>query len=196
MIEFKIENKDNRDVLSYTDYKTDGSKVEGQVKNPNNGDVLDPELFLNLFKDKKPAESYERASSYNDSYCRLYAFNPNVSSSTNAVKVSIKKNSNKYQNYCNELEDMSYSVNLENSKVAKDNRLKNFASFVAVTTTAGLVAASIALAVLVADHGYDINSTISDLKNHKVASEINTMQTTSDAFNQMIDDGAYHASRK
>lgn len=197
MVEFKIHNQDQKDVLSYTDYKADGSNIEGQVKNPINDDILDPELFLKLFQDKRPAESYERANSYNDAFQRLYTFNPEVASSTNAVKISVSQDSYNYDKYCNQLDDITYGVNLENSKEAKNNHLVNFKSAVAMVAIAGIAISSIAFGTLIADHHYDIGETIDALENSKSVSEINTMQTTNEAFNQMVDDGeGYHAARR
>jgi len=196
MVEFRIENNNNKDVLSYIDYKTDGSKVSGQVENPNTKDPLDPELFLQLFKNKDVSHSYERSSRYDDSAQRLYTFNPNLESSNNAVKVSVDKNSSNYDRYCEQFDDLSYEVNLENSKCAKDNHLKNFKSFVAFAAAAGIAISALGFSTLVASHGYDTEETINDIKSAAV--EINSdIKTSDEVLNEMVDDGeTYHAARR
>jgi len=51
MVEFSIKNNGSGDLLSYTDYKADGSKLEGQIASKNNGGAMTPDELIQLFED-------------------------------------------------------------------------------------------------------------------------------------------------
>jgi len=199
MVEFSIKNNGSGDLLSYTDYKADGSKLEGQIASKNNGGAMTPDELIQLFEDNNFINNFAQSSKYDDNAQKLYAFNPGVGSSTNAVKVSVDQNSENYGAYCQKLDDACYGIKLENSDVAKTNHLKNFKSFVAMAATAGLVVGALGFSVLVADHNYDIQETIEALKNPKGASDTLSadMMTSDETLQQMVgDDDSYHAARK
>ena len=199
MVEFNIQNKGSGDVLSYIDYKADGSKNEGQVASKITGGAMNPDEFISLFEQSDLPRKFAQSSQYNDSFQKLYAFNPNIGSSMNAVKVSVNQNSDNYGRYCQKLDDACYGMDLENSEVAKTNHLKNFKSFIAMTATVGLVVGALGFSVLVADHNYDIKETIDTLMNPKSSSETlgEDMKTSDEILQQMVsDDDSYHATRK